>query len=871
MRGATMTAVVVLLSACGGGDEPHAAVAPVAQTPVTPTPTPTPTPTTSVKLFPGRVALSIGDDGQLLATDAPGALVWTSSDPAVATVDDAGRLKALAKGTTTIRVASGTSVASATLTVYRTAGANADPSSEALIAQALAAKRISAEQALSYRVFAMFGDSRLPAEFDAAPSELPDHLLLREVSGQLPLLSKATQDLLAPFLIPPIYAESGQAQRLQAPAVTAARLSAGRGRPLADATINCFLPQFAGPTRTTEHFKIWGYFGDGAIGGDDGKPTSETFTDFIASVVEEIYRKETELFGRVPLSDANEPCNGGDGKVDIYLSPLDMAGRMPAQTVAYPNRCEKVPAYIVVNPIAMTLSMGRASVASPSARNKQRWKSVLAHEFLHVLQFGMDRQAACADYKWLDEATATWIIDHVDPQGNFEDGGGVPASNGFARRQGKFHMNYLYNDHRVSIENASPESNPELNGYGDYLFFQYLARNHQPETIAQIFDATIGMASVEAMATVVDSKGGMKALWPDFALTLWNDDVDHVLDYWSTQDSYDIGLAGVYSPRAGMVGASAKLKTLEIGQKGQPRTSIKLFDNALIGANYEFQPRSTLYEHLKFSDATVHSVYFSNSVAAFPNKEFMKVQVKKKIGGQWQATEDWTGEPFKQFCLDKKDERLEELLIVVSNSEVNRANEQPFRIPKNFPMRVSTSNVGCWQWQGTATTTVNDSFFNLNSTTTGTVTVAVTAVLPGRLIFEPHAGLIKASAMQVFGCTTTFTMPDKTIVPGAAAGANGNLDFNLDLDLGFSDLGGEPPDRKTITLQGFSSMATTTTIVCPGGTTATTGEQSWEWLKVNDPSLYSVSADGQTIEGNLTSVQGTTTVRSVWKFTAMRE
>src|SRR6185295_12109218 len=99
------------------------------------------------------------------------------------------------------------------------------------------------------------------------------------------------------------------------------------------------------------------------------------------------------------------------------------------------------------------------------------------------------------------------------------------ASPGFARRQGRFFANYLYNDHRVSIENPSPESNPELNGYGDYLFFQYLARTYQPVTIKAILAATESRGSVEAMASALDARGGMKAIWPEFAKTLWNDDV----------------------------------------------------------------------------------------------------------------------------------------------------------------------------------------------------------------------------------------------------------------------------------------------------------------------------------------------------------
>lgn len=862
-RGLGVLALAALVSSCGGGSESGDAPAP---------PGPAPGSTQTFKLIPARLGLSVDDDGVLFAQTPPGPLVWSSSDPSVATVDASGRLKALSKGSTIITAASGSDIASTALNVYRTTGANADPSSESLIAQALAGGRINAEQALSYRVFALFGDQRLPAEFDGAPSEHPNHLLLREVSGRLPTLSPAIQNMLVPFLIPPIYAESwrslslSQQQPLSVP--KAAPRSAGRERAAADVTINCFLPQFGGATRTTEHFKIWGYFGDGFVGGDDGNPTSESFTDFIASVVEEVYQSETTLFQRFPLSDANEPCNGGDGKIDIYLTPLDMGGRMKAHTAAYPNRCEKVPAYIELNPIAMTLSLGRATVAHPLARNKQEWKSVIAHEFAHVLQFGMDRQAACDDYKWLDEATATWVMDHVEPQANFEDGGGAPASNGFARRQGKFFMNYLYNDHRVSIEKASPESNPELNGYGDYLFFQYLARTYQPETIKQIFDATIGMASVEAVASVVDSKGGMKAIWPDFAQTLWNDTAGQVLDYWSTQDGYDIGLAGIYSPAPGQIGASTKLKTLQVDQKGQPRASFKLLDNALTADSYEIQPRSLFYEHLKFSDATVHSVYFVNPIAIIPNNQFMKVQAKKKIGGQWQATEDWTMEPYKQFCLDKKDERLEELLLIVSNSEVNRSAEQPFRLAKTFPMRISTSNVGCWKWQGTASTVVTDSFFNLDSTTRANVTLEVTNVLSGRLIFEPSAGIVNGRSIQTFGCTTTSVGADKTIVKG---GSNGAFDFGLDLDIGFSDIGGDPPNRTMVTLTGFTSLSTTTTMVCPEGSVSSTGDAGWEWLHVDDPGRYAVSADGQVIEGRFTGGLGTTTINSVWKFTAMRE
>ena len=101
---------------------------------------------------------------------------------------------------------------------------------------------------------------------------------------------------------------------------------------------------------------------------------------------------------------------------------------------------------------------------------------------------------------------------------------------------------------------------------------------------------------------------------------------------------------------------------------------------------------------------------------------------------------------------------------------------------------------------------------------------------------------------------------------------DGTVDFNLDLDLGFGEIGGASPDRKLVTLMGSSMLATTSTLVCPGVHQVATGTQSWNWLHVDDPTVYAVSADGRTIEGRFISpLPGGYTIDSRWKFTAVRE
>jgi hypothetical protein len=501
---------------------------------------------------------------------------------------------------------------------------------------------------------------------------------------------------------------------------------------------------------------------------------------------------------------------------------------------------------------------------------------------MHVLQFAMTRQTSCKDVEWFDEATAQWVMDFVVPTIGAGQPGEFGAESGLRmlapglKKSGEVLIEYLYAGHQVSIE--KPAAQPKRNGYSDYLFFQYLARTQTPAKIKQIYDAMAGgQNSVEAVSAVID----MKAVWPEFAKTLWIGFDEQVLDFWATQDEYRFGLNKVYADLPSTLlppelqNKRALLKSLEIDQKGQPRALFTLFKNALEfnSGDYQIDPRSILYEHLKFADATVHSVYWANPIAVLPNHQFMKVQAVKKIAGQWRTAEDWTDESFKQFCLDKKDERLEELILIVSNSEVNRASEQPFSIPKFFPMVLSTSNVGCWKWRGTASSVTTGTVPGPSENTgSATVTFEVAATLPGRLRFETSAGLISGNGTATLGaCSLTLVGASRAPVKGEVFPA-GTIDMNLDLDLGFGLIGGDPPNRKFLALTGFTTLSTTSTLVCPAITQITTGDSGWDWLRVDDPALYNVSADGQTIEGTFNAVlPGGGTIKSLWRFTSVRE
>jgi hypothetical protein len=776
--------LAALLVSCGGGDSP---------TPDPVIPPPTGTAGQALTVLPHRLSLAIDGEAGLQALASGRAVTWSSSDTLVASVDPAGRVTALAKGKTVITASAGGDVATAAVTVYTTVGANPDPSPDTLIDQALAARRIDAEQALTYRVYALFGDERLPAEFDGPPSDEPNHALLRELASTVHLLAPATQDLLRPFLLPPMYAGSWYAQRAGLAPPVADRAQIAQVGRLAS-NVNCeasLLPAFF-PKVSTLHFNI--FYMKSLDPTQDA--LSEQVVAMIAAFVEEIYATETGLLGRFPIADTGEACNGGDAKVDLYYGGFALFGTgawttaysLPSGTVGG-NACANRPSIVMLNKTSKEFMAIERSLA----QGRPMAKSIVAHELLHVIQLAMNRQASCDDTLWFDEATAQWVMDHVVPtipQGDpgefgMEPGAGRVAP-GFAK-SGPVLADYLFAGHMVPIE--KPGASVKRNGYADYLFFQFLARTQRPDKIKQLFDAMAGgKDSVEAIAAAVD----MKTTWPDFAKTLWIGADEQVLDYWSTEDEYRYGLAEVYAqaPTTGIAqDRKDKLKTLQVDQKGQGRATFELLKNAREFEGYLIHPRSMFYEHLNFSDATVHSVYLSNPIGVLPDREFIKLQALKKIGGQWQAPEDWTAEPYKQFCLDQQDERIEELLLIVSNSEANRATEMPFMIPATFPMQLSTSNVGCWAWVGEAsTTTTSGPPDNLDARSVATQLVfRVRATLPGRINFGPVIGTVSGQQTNsVSACQYKLVSETKDLYRGLGSengppGDDGTIDVNLDL------------------------------------------------------------------------------------------
>ena len=81
-----------------------------------------------------------------------------------------------------------------------------------LVAQAVAAGKLSPEQGLVYRAFAAFDDHRLPAAY-AGDDAAHEDSIMREVAESWPKLSTAQRKQVEPFFIPPAAKGGGLGER----------------------------------------------------------------------------------------------------------------------------------------------------------------------------------------------------------------------------------------------------------------------------------------------------------------------------------------------------------------------------------------------------------------------------------------------------------------------------------------------------------------------------------------------------------------------------------------------------------------------------------------------------------------------------------
>lgn len=353
---------------------------------------------------------------------------------------------------------------------------------------------------------------------------------------------------------------------------------------------------------------------------------------------------------RAPISDLGQKGSGGDGRYDVYLvhnAPLE-PGKKPVLGWVSPFldaegnlKCEVTPTYMVLN--------SRATL-SPE------FFSTLSHEFMHSVQFTYD-VGSCGDYRWLMESTATWVESWLYPEVNQE--------HGFAGK-------YLAQIDQKPLEFWEFADERQ---YGSYLLWYHAQHNEGLfHAVRDVWAASSDPDSLVAVNSALSSAGGLREVWPESALYNWN---RAPYEDFTTQDQLPYGAPWVDTDVKALNASTSYAVPTDVGHMQQ--------------------------RHLNYSiDSSVKRLTFINSFAG--NYDYYaKVQALVAINGEWlpQAL-DWTNEDRVSFCFDRPEEKVTQLVIIITNSNyTDRAS-----VLDAGPSELVATPTGCNGWTGSVTATI---------------------------------------------------------------------------------------------------------------------------------------------------------------------
>ena len=529
-------------------------------------------------------------------------------------------------------------------------------SSEERIDAALAAGQIDSETALLYKVFAAFGDCRLPASLAGDAGPLMDSMIIAEVRARFSQLSAATKATLQPFLLAP--GVHGSWVELES---------------------NCYNRRFAKGslgvevTPTVDWITISAENAKATVRYRKDRPEDAGRAQVMKQALDRSWTKLTGFFQTEPVEDTGAEFGDlGDGRIDIYLTPIEEPGqRETVGGVFHSAGCGSSTGYITMN------------TALPDSDLDDRLR--IAHELTHAItaSFG---GGACDDYRWLTEATGVWGEHFVYPEI-------------FTRRGASSFL---------SDPNLPLETRNGIHEYGAYLFLFFLELGlPQPSLIRLIWENSKQADSLVNIDGVLNAeqRRGFQKVWPMFVRYNWNQEpVDdyHRWDPLPTAfaltaretlntkiNSDEKSAEAVDSPKQPLHHLSAQYFRLRPFMNG----SSVLFLNG-----WTFKADKNAVD-IDFQPVAYTSVPLDDS----KKTDTIQVEALEKVNGKWTKhvnASHWTDKSFVAYCRDRSDERLEELVIIVSNSEFHDRNKT--YEPGQYPLVLFESNIACGEWQGVA-------------------------------------------------------------------------------------------------------------------------------------------------------------------------
>lgn len=507
------------------------------------------------------------------------------------------------------------------------------PSSQELILNALSAGTIDRGTALLYRAYAMFGDPRLPAAF-VGSGPVEDAGLMAEAAD--PTLSPAVREALRPFTVRPtdpasIFSIRRQAARSEASLAT--------GGACADGWVS--------DVSATAQVRVWAE----CVPGLATDPAADAAVAQGIAFANRMWGPMTALMGP-PIPDLGTPEAGGDSRIDIYIvNPLSTINRGGGSTI--PNHAVAVaPSTAPCNGQTCSgyMLLNRTRLGTPD------FYTDMVHEFFHILQNAHNAAIAfrcpdpvpggCAKGQWLEywfvEASAVWAESYFAPE--------TAADEVHSRFTSSFQPSHL------PLHISLPLSHPEWSHiYGAYIWPYFMQQIGGPGKIADAWKA-IAKVDTWAQATdAIDTQLPFERNFRTFAVRNYN----RVLlpgDPLPRQSRY-VSVEPFSNFPDNSPPPDTPLERLSARPRENPYTE-----------NVTLAPLSARYYHYAFDQNEVQQVIID--ATNLKPAGSLDVDAFVLIDGKWSLRSYQGNAPFT-FCLTNPAERLEEIVLVLSNHDKN--------------------------------------------------------------------------------------------------------------------------------------------------------------------------------------------------------
>jgi len=519
------------------------------------------------------------------------------------------------------------------------------PTSETLIADALAKGSITKEQSLVDRALALYDSPGLPSQFKSPIADMEAAgNLLRDIDAAAASLSADTLAKLAPYRArpnDPVSIFNNPPARAQVGGMAAAAIVPGiqvDAVTLADpAPVWKSLPAAGGKAR------VW--VADSAVADAD-------LAEY-ADQVSKVWAAFPRIFTYPEPDHAKEPSAAinPDSAIDLYfvnrgaLDPRDdLCAGAPAG-----RACALEPRVSGFTPRIAPFHDNKSSayIVLDAAAPRDKSIDTIAHELAHAAQFAYDY----GESAWLMESTATWVAYQVDLKLGIK-----PADQ------------YAWLPQLFGTLDKTLTRGTDDNEYPSWLYIQFASMEQGNGVVTKIWKAAA--ADGEQGYKAVDQVFAFKDHYADYALRDWNQ--DPIKPMYKSVD-------GDFPDREPKLRNS--VKTLAGGKKDI--------------LNVNLPPLAAAYYEYDFP-ASVQDVTFDNYLQGYADA---RVWAIKKIGDVWQKPEDWSNAAKKKLCLNFPEDNVKSIILIVSDVSPTA----DLQVPDGPKMTAGIT--GCGGWRGTMTGT----------------------------------------------------------------------------------------------------------------------------------------------------------------------